>query len=40
VQLGFSDGSLRIVALRLQQERIERPTEQARILSALGVPQA
>ncbi len=40
VHVGFHDGSLRIVALRLGSERIDRPSEQARILSALGLPQA
>ncbi|GLH70300.1 formyltransferase [Geothrix rubra] len=40
VVLGFADGALALRALRLGDERLERPTEQARALLDLGVPEA
>ena len=40
VLIGFSDGSLRIVALRQGETRSERPTEHAAWLRALDIPQA
>lgn len=40
VLLGFSDGALALRTLRLEGERIERPSEQAAILRALGVAEA
>lgn len=40
VVVGFSEGSLRISALRVGGDRIERPTEQARLLAACGMPRA
>jgi len=40
VLLGFSDGSLRIVALRQNASRSERPTEHAEWLQALDIPEA
>jgi methionyl-tRNA formyltransferase len=38
--LGFADGTLALRTLRLGDERLERPTEQARALRTLGVPEA
>lgn len=38
--LGFSDGALRVYALRQGEARSERPTEQAAWLKALGLPEA
>jgi len=40
VLLGFADGALRLVALRTDGERIERPSEQAALLRALGLAEA
>jgi len=40
VLLGFSNGSLRIVALRKGEVRSERPTEHAEWLRALDIPEA
>lgn len=40
VLLGFSDGSLRIIALRQRESRSERPTEHANWLRALDIPEA
>lgn len=40
VLLGFSNGSLRIVALRKGAARSERPTEHAEWLRALDIPEA
>ena len=40
VLVGFSDGSLRISALRVEGDRIERSTEQAQLLAASGLPTA
>jgi methionyl-tRNA formyltransferase len=37
VVLGFADGSLRIVTLRQEQERIERPSEHALLLASFGI---
>lgn len=38
--LGFADGALRLVALRREGMRSERPTEQANWLRGLGIPEA
>jgi len=38
--LGFSNGALRVHALRRGETRSERPTEQAAWLGALGLPEA
>lgn len=40
VLLGFADGSLRIVALRKEGNRSERPTEQAAWLRELDMPES
>lgn len=40
VLVGFADGALRIHALRAGEARLERPTEQAEALRALGLPEA
>ena len=40
VLIGFSDGSLRVVALRRGDMRSERPTEHTAWLRALDIPQA
>lgn len=40
VLLGFGDGCLRLHALRLGQDRSERPTDHACWLQALGLPRA
>lgn len=40
VLLGFADGALSLRALRAAGERVERPSEHARILRSLGVPEA
>lgn len=40
VLLGFTDGALALRTLRLEGERVERPSEQAAILRALGVGEA
>ncbi len=40
VLVGFADGALRVVTLRADGERIERPSEQAALLRALGLPEA
>jgi methionyl-tRNA formyltransferase len=40
VLLGFADGSLRVVALRREGLRSERPTEHAAWLRALDIPEA
>jgi len=39
VLLGFADGALRLHALRAEGARLERPTEQAEALRALGVAE-
>ncbi len=38
--LGFSDGALALRSLRAAGERLERPTEQAAALAALGIEEA
>ncbi|HNX95756.1 MAG TPA: formyltransferase family protein [Holophaga sp.] len=38
--LGFADGALRIVALRWQEERSERPSDHAAWLNAMDISQA
>lgn len=40
VLLGFADGALRLHALRCGEARLERPTEQAEALRAIGLPEA
>lgn len=40
LSLGFSDGSLRIIALKKGDTRSERPSEQSLWLAELGIPQA
>lgn len=40
VLLGFADGPLRLAALRVGTDRFERPSDQARLLRDLGVPEA
>ncbi len=40
VLLGFEDGALRLHALRVGEARLERPTEHAEALRALGLPEA
>ena len=39
VLVGFADGALRIHALRHQGQRLERPTDQAAALRAIGFPE-
>ncbi|WP_257311807.1 formyltransferase family protein [Geothrix fuzhouensis] len=39
VLLGFADGALRILTLRTDGARLERPTEQATALRLLGLPE-
>jgi hypothetical protein len=40
VLLGFSDGALRLHALRVEGRRLERPSEHLEVLRSLGLPEA
>lgn len=40
ILLGFSDGAIRLQAVRFDGERFERPSDHARILRDLGAPEA